>query len=416
MASANVIVVGGGAAGMFAAITAAKSGCRVRLLEKNDKLGKKLGITGKGRCNVTNDCTAEEVLRQIPRNPKFLFSAMRSFPPEKIMEFFRSNGCPLKTERGQRVFPESDQAQSVIQTLKTAMRRAGVKVEQAEVTDLLIRDGVCCGVITGTKEKKADAVILATGGCSYPLTGSTGDGYRMAASVGHTIIEPRGSLVPLEEDGKWCAMAQGLSLRNVQLRLLGPKSKLVYSDFGEMLFTHFGLSGPLVLSASAHMKQGERYRALIDLKPALDEAALDARMLRDFEKYKNRNFENALCDLYPAKLIPLMITRSGIPPAQKVNSITKAQRRKLCELTKNLEIYIKGTRPVEEAIITAGGIRTAEIDPATMESKCAPGLYLAGEIIDCDAYTGGFNLQIAWATGFAAGRGAAKKLGKEKPL
>ncbi len=411
-----MIVVGGGAAGMFAAITAAECGCRVRLLEKNDVLGKKLNITGKGRCNVTNDCTAQEVLQNIPRNPKFLFSAMQTFPPEKTKAFFISHGCPLKTERGQRVFPESDQAQSIVKTLKTAMRRAGVRVEQAEVTALLLRDGICCGVKVGARERKADAVILATGGCSYPLTGSTGDGYRMAAQAGHTVIAPRGSLVPLEEDGHMCAMAQGLSLRNVQLRLLGAKSKLIYSDFGELLFTHFGLSGPLVLSASAHMKPEERYRIFIDLKPALDEAALDARLLRDFEKYKNRNFENALCDLYPAKLIPVMIARSGIDPAQKVHSITRAQRRRLCEITKNFEIAIRGMRPVEEAIITAGGVRTGEIDPATMESKCAPGLFFAGELIDCDAYTGGFNLQIAWATAYAAGCGVAQKLGKERKV
>ncbi len=412
--AADIIVVGGGAAGMLAALAAAEYGCRVRLLEKNDRLGKKLNITGKGRCNVTNDCTPEEVLQQIPRNPKFLYSSMRAFPPEKVMDFFESHGCPLKTERGQRVFPQSDQAQSVVQTLKLALRRAGVRVEQATVTDLLMNDGRCCGVITGSRERKADAVILATGGCSYPLTGSTGDGYRLAEKAGHTIIAPRGSLVPLEEDGRWCAMAQGLSLRNVQLRLLGPKSRQLYSEFGELLFTHFGLSGPIVLSASAHMKPGERYRIFLDLKPALDEAALDQRILRDFEKYKNRNFENALCDLFPAKLIPVMIARSGIDAGMKVNSITKVQRKKLCELTKAFEIHIKGMRPVEEAIITAGGVRTAEIDPATMESKCAPGLFFAGELIDCDAYTGGFNLQIAWATGRAAGLGAAKRLGKER--
>ncbi len=412
--AAEILVVGGGAAGMFAALTAAECGCRVRLLEKNDRLGKKLNITGKGRCNVTNNCTAEEVLQQIPRNPKFLYSSMRAFPPEKVMEFFESHDCPLKTERGQRVFPQSDQASSIVQTLKHALRRSGVRVEQAEVTDLLMNDGRCCGVMTGSRERKADAVILATGGCSYPLTGSTGDGYRLAEKVGHTIIAPRGSLVPLEEEGRWCAMAQGLSLRNVQLRLLGPKSRQLYSEFGELLFTHFGLSGPIVLSASAHMKPNEKYRIFLDLKPALDEAALDQRILRDFEKYKNRNFENALCDLFPAKLIPVMIARSGIDPALKVNSITKVQRKKLCELTKAFEIHIKGMRPVEEAIITAGGVRTAEIDPATMESKCAPGLFFAGELIDCDAYTGGFNLQIAWATGRAAGFGAAKRLGKER--
>ena len=411
--AAQVIVVGGGPAGMFSAITAARAGCRVRLIEKNEKLGKKLAITGKGRCNLTNDCSADEVLAQIPRNPKFLYSAMRAFPPEKTMAFFRSQGCPVKTERGRRVFPESDRAQDVVDTLRTALRREGVRVDRGEVTELLIRDGVCCGVMTGSRERRADCVILATGGVSYPLTGSTGDGYRFAQSVGHTVVEPRPSLVPLEEEGHICEMAQGLSLRNVQLRLLGPKSRQVYSEFGELLFTHFGLSGPIVLSASAHMKPDERYRVFIDLKPALDEAALDARILRDFEKYKNRSFENALGDLFPAKLIPVMVKRSGIDPLTKVHSVTRAQRRKLCELTKNFEIAIKGTRPVEEAIVTSGGVRTAEIDPATMESKRVPGLFFAGELIDCDAYTGGFNLQIAWATAHAAGLGAAKKLGKE---
>ena len=409
----KLIVVGGGPAGMLAAITAANAGCRVRLLEKKDRVGKKLAITGKGRCNVTNDCTAQEALRQIPRNSKFLYSAMTAFPPEKTMEFFTERGCKLKTERGRRVFPESDKAASIVDTLKKELKRAGVRVEKAEVTDLLVRDGACCGVMTGSKERRADAVILAAGGCSYPLTGSTGDGFRMARACGHTVTEPLPSLVPLEEDGHWCEMAQGLSLRNVELRLLGPKSRLVYSEFGELLFTHFGLSGPIVLSASAHVDPGVRYRVFLDLKPALDEATLDARILRDFEKYKNRNYENALCDLFPAKLIPVMIRRSGIDPAQKVNTITRAQRKRLCELTKNFEIAIAGPRPIEEAIITRGGVSTREIDPATMESKKIPNLFFAGEMIDCDAYTGGYNLQIAWATGHAAGRGAAMKYGKE---
>ena len=409
----KVIVVGGGPAGMMAAITAARSGCRVRLLEKNDRVGRKLAITGKGRCNVTNDCTAEEALRQIPRNAKFLYSAMSAFPPEKTMAFFTDAHCPLKTERGRRVFPESDQAASVVDALKQELRRAGVRVDKAEVTDLLVRDGVCCGVMTGARERKADAVILATGGCSYPRTGSTGDGLRMAEAHGHSVIKPLPSLVPLEEDGSFCEAAQGLSLRNVELRLYGPKRKLVFSEFGELLFTHFGLSGPIVLSASAHMEPDVRYRAVLDLKPALDEQALDARVLRDFEKYKNRNYENALCDLFPAKLIPVIIRRSGIDPGQKVHSITRAQRRRLCELIKGFEIAIAGPRPIEEAIVTRGGVNTREIDPATMESKRIPGLFFAGELIDCDAYTGGFNLQIAWATGHAAGLGAAKKIGKE---
>ena len=409
----RLIVVGGGPAGMMAAIPAARSGCKVRLLEKNDRVGRKLAITGKGRCNVTNDCTPEEVLRQIPRNAKFLYSAMNAFPPEKTMAFFTEAQCPLKTERGRRVFPESDQAASVVEALKKELRRAGVRVEKAEVTGLLVRDGVCCGVETGGRERKADAVILATGGCSYPRTGSTGDGLRMAEAKGHTVIPPLPSLVPLEEDGSFCAMAQGLSLRNVELRLYGPKKKLVFSEFGELLFTHFGLSGPIVLSASAHMEPDVRYRAVLDLKPALDAQALDARILRDFEKYKNRNYENALCDLFPAKLIPVIIRRSGIDPGQKVHSITRAQRRRLCELTKNFDIAVLGPRPIDEAIVTRGGVSTREIDPATMESKRIPGLFFAGELIDCDAYTGGFNLQIAWATGHAAGLGAAKKIGKD---
>ncbi len=409
----KLIVVGGGPAGMMAAIAAARAGCRVRLLEKNDRVGKKLAITGKGRCNVTNDCSPDEALRQIPRNAKFLFSAMNAFPPEKTMAFFESCGCPLKTERGKRVFPTSDQAASVVDALKKELRRAGVRVEKAEVAELIMQNGVCCGVVAGGRERKADAVILATGGCSYPLTGSTGDGLRMARAVGHTVSEPLPSLVPLVEDGHFCEMAQGLSLRNVELRLLGPKSRLVYSEFGELLFTHFGLSGPIVLSASAHIEPGVRYRVFLDLKPALDEPTLDARILRDFEKYKNRNFENALCDLFPAKLIPVIIRRSGIDPDQKVHSVTRAQRRRLCELIKNFEITIAGTRPIEEAIVTRGGVNTREIDPATMESKRIGGLFFAGEMIDCDAYTGGFNLQIAWATGHAAGLGAAAKLGKE---
>ncbi len=409
----KLIVVGGGPAGMMAAITAARQGCKVRLLEKNDRLGKKLAITGKGRCNVTNDCTPEEALRQIPRNGKFLYSAMNAFPPESTKAFFSAADCPLKTERGRRVFPESDKAASVVDALKKELRRAGVRVEQAQVTDLRIEDGRCCGVMTGGRERKADAVILATGGCSYPLTGSTGDGLRFAQAHGHTVVPPQPSLVPLEEDGGFCEMAQGLSLRNVELRLYGPKKKLLFSEFGELLFTHFGLSGPLVLSASAHMEPGERCRAVIDLKPALDAQALDARILRDFEKYKNRNFENALCDLFPAKLIPVIIRRSGIDPGQKVHSVTRAQRRRLCELTKGFEIAVAGPRPIDEAIVTRGGVNVREIDPATMASKRIPGLFFAGELIDCDAYTGGFNLQIAWATGHAAGLGAAKYIGKD---
>lgn len=409
MQHADVIVVGGGAAGMFAAIHAADAGAKVLLLEKNQRLGRKLAITGKGRCNVTNNCPPEEVLAQVPRNAKFLYSAICGYTPEKVMAFFEANGCPLKTERGGRVFPVSDKSASIQQALDRAMRRASVQVEQAAVTCLICEDGACIGVQTKSGRHLAPAVIVATGGCSYPLTGSTGDGYRFAQQAGHEITQPRGSLVPLEEDGDWCAQMQGLSLRNVELKLLNRKGKTAFSGFGELLFTHFGLSGPIVLSASAHMKPGEPYRVVLDLKPALDVQKLDARLLRDFEKYQNRNFENALSDLFAAKMIPVILARSGIAPDKKVNSITRAERRALLELTKGFTIEIAGLRPVEEAIITAGGVKVKQVQPATMESKLLPGLYFAGEVLDCDAYTGGYNLQIAWSTAYAAGVAAARK-------
>ena len=403
----DVIVVGGGPAGMFAAITAAGQGSRVLLLEKNDRLGKKLLITGKGRCNVTNNCTPDEVLKNVPRNGRFLYSALDRFGPQDIMDFLESRGCPLKTERGNRVFPVSDQSKSVLAALERALTLAGVTRRQGRVTGLLTREGRCVGVSTAEGDLTARAVILATGGKSYPLTGSTGDGYGLAASLGHTIVEPRGSLVPMESpDPAWRKM-QGLSLRNVDVKLLNAKGKAAYRDFGELLFTHFGLSGPTILSASAHMKPGETYRIAIDLKPALDEGKLDKRLLRDLEQYQNRQMENAMCDLLPSSMIPVILDRSGIDPDQQANSVTKAQRRVLLEQLKGFCVEISGLRPVEEAIITSGGVKTGEIDPHTMESKKASGLYFAGEIIDCDAYTGGFNLQIAWSTAYAAGLAAA---------
>ena len=403
----DVIVVGGGPAGMFAAITAAGQGSRVLLLEKNDRLGKKLLITGKGRCNVTNNCTPDEVLKNVPRNGRFLYSALDRFGPQDIMDFVESRGCPLKTERGNRVFPVSDQSKSVLAALERALTLAGVTRRQGRVTGLLTREGRCVGVSTAEGDLTARAVILATGGKSYPLTGSTGDGYGLAASLGHTIVEPRGSLVPMESpDPAWRKM-QGLSLRNVDVKLLNAKGKAAYRDFGELLFTHFGLSGPTILSASAHMKPGETYRIAIDLKPALDEGKLDKRLLRDLEQYQNRQMENAMCDLLPSSMIPVILDRSGIDPDQQANSVTKAQRRVLLEQLKGFCVEISGLRPVEEAIITSGGVKTGEIDPHTMESKKASGLYFAGEIIDCDAYTGGFNLQIAWSTAYAAGLAAA---------
>ena len=396
------MIIGGGPAGMFAAITAAEQGKKVLLLERNDRLGKKLLITGKGRCNVTNDCSAEDILKNVPRNGKFLFSAMNAFPPQRIMEFFNDNGCELKTERGNRVFPVSDRSQSVLECLQKVMRNKGVVVKTARVRELLVENGQVVGVRTDREEIRSSWVILATGGVSYPATGSTGDGYAMARAVGHTIVEPQGSLVPLETAGNDCQDMQGLSLRNVGVKLLNAKGKVLYKDFGELLFTHFGVSGPTVLSASCHLK-GEGCRLVIDMKPALDEAKLNDRILRDLEMYQNRAMENALTDLLPRSMIPVVLRRLEIDPAMQANSLTKQKRRALIELLKAFPVEITGRRPVAEAIITSGGVKCGEIDPKTMESKKIPGLYFAGEIIDCNAYTGGFNLQIAWATAYAAG-------------
>ena len=396
------IIIGGGPAGMFAAITAAQRGQTVLLLERNDRLGKKLLITGKGRCNVTNDCMAEEILQNVPRNGRFLYSAMNAFPPEKVKAFFEENGCALKTERGNRVFPVSDRSQSVLEALQKAMRREGVTVRTSRVKEILTADGMVCGVRTEKETLESKWVILATGGLSYPTTGSTGDGYRMAEALGHTVTACEGSLVPLETDGDDCQEMQGLSLRNCGVKLLDAKGKVLYKDFGELLFTHFGVSGPTVLSASTHLK-GEGCRLIIDLKPALDEGKLNDRILRDLDMYKNRAMENALTDLLPRSMIPVVLRRLNIDPAMQANSLNKQQRRALVELLKAFPIAITGKRPVAEAIITSGGVKVSEIDPKTMQSKKVPGLYFAGEIIDCDAYTGGFNLQIAWATAYAAG-------------
>ena len=405
----DVIVVGGGAAGMFAAIQAASDGAKVLLLEPNDRLGKKLYITGKGRCNVTNHCSWQEVLKNVPRNSRFLYSALSGFPPEQTEAFFEDRGCALKVERGNRVFPVSDRSASVIDVLRGALRETGVAVRQARVTELLTENGRISGVRTDRGSFAAPAVILATGGKSYPATGSTGDGYRLAAVLGHSIVPPVGSLVPLVEDGHFCERMQGLALKNIRIRLLDESGKSVFEEFGELLFTHFGLSGPVILSASAHMEAKKRYTVSIDLKPALDEEKLDARILRDFSENQNRNFENALSGLFPKTMIPVIIERSGIHGWEKVNSVTKAQRRALLELTKHFTVQIAGLRPVEEAIITSGGVSVQEVSPKTMESKLVPGLYFVGEILDVDAYTGGFNLQIAWATAFAAGHAAAAR-------
>ena len=396
------IIVGGGPAGMFAAIIAAQRGNKVLLLERNDRLGKKLLITGKGRCNVTNACSSQEVLQNIPRNGRFLYSAMESFPPSAIMDFLETYGCALKVERGNRVFPVTDKSSSVLECLRNRMHRCGVQIKNARVLQIQADDRGVTGVKTAQEQINANWVILATGGVSYPTTGSTGDGYEMASKLGHTIVEPEGSLVPLECFGTDCSDMQGLSLRNVGVKLLNGKKKVLYKDFGELLFTHFGVSGPTVLSASAHLK-GENCRLVIDLKPALDEGKLNDRILRDLELYKNRSMENALTDLLPRSMIPVILKRLEIPGDLQANSLTKQQRRAMVELLKNFSLDIAGKRPVSEAIITSGGIKTSEIDPKTMESKKVSGLYFAGEIIDCDAYTGGFNLQIAWATAYAAG-------------
>ena len=410
----SCVVVGGGAAGMMAAITAAEQSVPVTLLEPNERLGKKLNITGKGRCNVTNHADRETLLANIPRNGKFLYSAFSRFDGPAAMAFFEELGVPLKTERGNRVFPVSDRAFDVSAALERRLRALRVTMIRDRASELMLADGAVTGVTGERGTYPARAVILATGGVSYPATGSTGGGHRMAAAAGHTITPLRGSLVPLREKGNLCARMQGLSLRNVWLRVL-EGNKTVYTDFGELVFTHFGVSGPLVLSASAHMRRfdGKEYRLEIDLKPALDEAALDRRLLSDFEKYSNHDFCNALQDLLPQKMIPVVVELSGIPPHQKVHEITREQRRGLLALLKAFPIPVAGPRPVTEAIVTSGGVKISEVNPTTMESKIVKGLYFAGELLDVDAYTGGFNLQIAWATGRAAGMAAANELRRE---
>lgn len=410
----DCIVIGGGAAGMMAAITAASEGAAVTLLERNRKVGRKLYITGKGRCNVTNNCTAEEVLCSTPCNGKFLYSCMERFAPADTMAFFEKLGVELKTERGNRVFPASDHAADIIDALLRELRRRHVDIVETRAEGLLFDDGAVSGVRTEHGTMPCGAVIVATGGVSYPLTGSTGDGYEMARAAGHTVVEPKGSLVPLTSDDPCCAEMMGLALKNTGVKVKNAKGKVVYQDQGELLFTHFGLSGPVILSASAHLRRfdREKYTVCLDLKPALDEEKLDARLLREFEEKANRDFINALDGLLPRAMIPVAVERTGIPPETKVHSITRQQRRALLETLKCFSIELTGTRPVEEAIVTSGGVKVSEIDPKTMQSKLMQGLYFAGEVMDVDAYTGGFNLQIAWATGHAAGLAAAQA-GKE---
>lgn len=400
----DIAVVGGGAAGMMAACTASELGMRVLLLEKNDKMGKKLAITGKGRCNVTNDCDFETLLANVPTNSKFLFAAFREFTTADTKEFFESRGVPLKTERGNRVFPQSDKASDIVGALVNACKLAGVTIKRAEVSSIM-KDGEAFTISCGEKKYRSSKVIICTGGVSYRACGSTGDGYEFARSFGHTIIEPKASLVPLTSGDLICEECMGLSLKNVNVTLRDGK-KTIYSEQGEMLFTHFGVSGPVILSASAHIRKFPITMS-IDLKPALDEKTLDARLLRDFEKNKNKEFKNSLGELLPKKLIDIIVFRSGIDGDKRVNEITKEERRRLLMLLKDLSFTITGTRPVNEAIITSGGIKCSEINPSTMESKLCDGLYFAGEIIDVDAYTGGFNLQIAFSTAVKAAKSAA---------
>lgn len=409
MMNKKIVVVGGGAAGMMAAICAAERGAAVTLLEPNERLGKKLNITGKGRCNVTNNADMETLLANIPRNAKFLYSSFSDFDGRDAMAFFERLGVPLKTERGNRVFPMSDCSFDISAALERRLKQLKVAIVRDRAASLETGDGAVLGVAGEQKIYPAEAVILATGGVSYPATGSTGEGHRMATEAGHTVTPLQGSLVPLCEKGNQCARMQGLSLRNVRLTAF-ENNKKIYTDFGELLFTHFGVSGPLVLSASAHMRHFDKkaYRLEIDLKPALDETQLDKRLLWDFEKHANSDFCNALDELLPQKLIPVLVDLSGIPAHQKVHDLTREQRQGLLKLLKHFPVDIAGPRPVTDAIVTSGGVKVKEIDPATMESKIVKGLYFAGELLDADAYTGGFNLQIAWATGRSAGINAAE--------
>ena len=416
MMQTQVVVIGGGAAGMMAALSARQAGASVTLLEPNEKLGRKLYITGKGRCNLTNNTTPEGVPNNVPRNGRFLYSAVTQFPPSAVMEYFEKLGVPLKTERGGRVFPCSDKAADVIDALFFALKKEKVIVRRAKAQGLELTDGKVTGVRLEDEVVPAGAVIIATGGVSYVGTGSTGDGYRFAQEAGHKIVAPRASLVPLVEEGDTCAKMQGLSLKNVTLTVKNQKKKVVFQEQGEMLFTHFGISGPLVLSASAHGDWSkDKYTAIIDLKPALDETKLEARILRDVSEAPNKAFHNFLEGLAPRLMVPVLCEKADIPPDMPVNTMTKGQRRRLMETMKHFTIPIAGTRPVNEAIITAGGVKTGEIDPGTMMSKKTQGLFLAGEVIDVDAYTGGFNLQIAWCTGKVAGESAARYVEEENP-
>ena len=410
----KIAVIGCGAAGMMAALAAAKCGGSVTIFEKNNKPGKKIYITGKGRCNVTNACDVNDYFSFVKRNPRFLYSAVYSFDNTMVMDFFEENGCKLKTERGDRVFPVSDHSSDIIKTLYNAVLKAGVKVcFETKVLSIEASNEKVSAITYESGDEpltreEFDSVIVCTGGMSYPSTGSTGDGYKFAKELGHTIVTPLPSLVPFETKESWCKDLQGLSLRNVGLKLFQGGKKPVYDGFGEMLFTHFGISGPLVLTASCEYDKNKEAVAYIDLKPALSEEQLDKRVLRDFEEGLNKQFKNILNGLFPSKLVPVMIKLSGIDPEKPVNAVTKQERLDFVKLIKALPLTITGTRSFNEAIITRGGVSVKEINPSTMESKLVKGLFFAGEVIDVDTETGGFNLQVAWSTGHLAGENAAQ--------
>ncbi len=419
----TVAIVGAGAAGMLAAATVAGSlrdggfavgdDVKVILYERNDRVGKKLRITGKGRCNLTNDCDRDEFLSNVPTNPRFLYTALAQFSPQDTKDYFEELGVPLKVERGKRVFPVSDKAADVVDALFSHCRALGVEIITKKVTGLAIDGGRVCGVKCGGDTARADYVLLATGGCSYPTTGSDGLGHKLAVSAGHSIEKICPSLVPIVCEGDVCSKMMGLSLRNVRLKVVKREGgTVVFEDFGELLFTHFGITGPLVLSASAHIPDLEpgRYEIVIDLKPALDEKTLDARIISDFKKYSNRDFINALSDLLPQKAIEPVAAMTGIPFHKKVNAITREERQRLSEVLHGIRLNPVRFRPIAEAIVTKGGVNVKEVNPKTMESKLTSGLYFAGEILDLDAYTGGFNLQIAFSTAHAAGLAIAKEI------
>lgn len=400
----DVIVVGGGAAGCYAAITAARLGRNVLLLDGNDRLGHKLSITGKGRCNVTNACDMDTLMANIPRNSRFLYSAFSKCMPADVMAFFEQEGVPLKIERGRRVFPQSDRAADIVHALLSAMQQAGVRIERARVDALILQDGACIGVKSGEKSFYAQSILLATGGASYPKTGSCGDGYRLAKMAGHSIVSPQPSLVPIVTVEEYPARMSGLSLKNVLLTVKHGNA-VCFREQGEMLFTHFGVSGPLVLSASAMMdaNRAAEYSLLIDMKPALSAEQLDCRIRRDFDESPNRILANTLQKLLPMSMIPVVLELAALSPELRVNSVTKQQRQQLGMIVKALPLHCRSMRPIAEAIITRGGVSVKEISPKTMESKLCKGLFFAGELLDVDAYTGGYNLQIAFATGYAAG-------------